>query len=89
MKKLLIGFAALPFLAGAALGGQPAPLSDVQMDQVTAGVVLNASNIFSGLTVPLSPTTSGCLCNFITGSNGYSAGPFLSIFFNGQDVTFP
>jgi len=87
MKKLLIGFAALPFLAGVAMGGQPAPLSDAQMDKVTAGA--NASNIFSGFPVPLSPTTSACLCTFITGTNGYSAGPFLSIFFGGQDVTFP
>jgi hypothetical protein len=40
MKKLLAGFAALPFLAGVAMAGQPAPLSDVQMDQVTAGLAV-------------------------------------------------
>jgi hypothetical protein len=38
MKKLLAGFAALPFLAGVAMAGQPAPLSDTQMDHVTAGL---------------------------------------------------
>lgn len=37
MNKLLAGIAALPFLAGVAMAGQPAPLSDTQMDQVTAG----------------------------------------------------
>lgn len=35
MKKLLIGLAVLPFLAGVAAAGQP--LSDQQMDGVTAG----------------------------------------------------
>jgi hypothetical protein len=37
MKRFLFGLAALPFLAGAALAGQPAPLTNAQMDQVTAG----------------------------------------------------
>lgn len=37
MKRFLFGLAALPFLAGAALAGQPAPLTDTQMDRVTAG----------------------------------------------------
>src|SRR5947199_9045012 len=37
MKKLLIGFAALPFIAGVAMAGQPMPLSEAQMDKVTAG----------------------------------------------------
>src|SRR5947209_70899 len=36
MKRLLIGFATLPFLAGIAPAIQPTPLSDVQMDRVTA-----------------------------------------------------
>jgi len=35
MKKVLMGLAALPFLAGAALAGQP--LTDQQLDRVTAG----------------------------------------------------
>jgi hypothetical protein len=37
MKKLLIGLAAMPFLAGIAMAGQPKLLSDAQMDKVTAG----------------------------------------------------
>jgi len=40
MKKLLLGLAALPFVAGVAMAGEPAPLSDSQMDQVTAGDVV-------------------------------------------------
>lgn len=35
MKKVLMGMAALPFLAGAAVAGQP--LTNQQMDRVTAG----------------------------------------------------
>jgi hypothetical protein len=35
MKKTLMGMAILPFLAGIALAGQP--LTDKQMDKVTAG----------------------------------------------------
>jgi hypothetical protein len=35
MKKVLMGLAILPFLAGVAVAGQP--LNDRQMDQVTAG----------------------------------------------------
>jgi hypothetical protein len=46
MKKLLVGLAALPFLAGVAMAGQPVPLSDAQMDKVTAG--LNVLFTFSG-----------------------------------------
>ena len=35
MKRTLMGMAILPFLAGVALAGQP--LTDKQMDKVTAG----------------------------------------------------
>jgi len=37
MKTLFMALAALPLLAGAAAAGQPQPLSDKQMDKVTAG----------------------------------------------------
>jgi hypothetical protein len=37
MNKLLIGLAALPFMVSIAMAAQPTPLSDTQMDQVTAG----------------------------------------------------
>jgi len=41
MKKVLMGVAALPFLAGVATAGQP--LTDQQLDRVTAG--FNATSI--------------------------------------------
>jgi len=37
MKRLLLGLAVLPFLAGMSMAGSPAPLTDKQMDNVTAG----------------------------------------------------
>lgn len=37
MKRLLLGLVALPFLVGVSLAAQPVPLSDTQMDAVTAG----------------------------------------------------
>lgn len=37
MKRLLMALAALPCVAGAAYAGQLQPLSDKQMDKVTAG----------------------------------------------------
>jgi hypothetical protein len=37
MKKFLFGLAALPFLAGISLAADPVPLTDKQMDTVTAG----------------------------------------------------
>jgi hypothetical protein len=40
MKKLLMGLAALPFATGVAMAGQP--LTDQQMDRVTAGYASQA-----------------------------------------------
>jgi hypothetical protein len=37
MKTLLVGLAILPFLAGVTMGGQPVPLSEVQLDKITGG----------------------------------------------------
>lgn len=37
MNRMLYGLAALPFVAGVALAGQPVQLTDKQMDKVTAG----------------------------------------------------
>ena len=37
MRKLLIGLAVVPFLSTAALAQQPLPLTENQMDSVTAG----------------------------------------------------
>ena len=37
MKKLVLGLAVLPLLAGVSLAGQTQPLTDQQMDKVAAG----------------------------------------------------
>jgi len=38
MRSLLAALTGLPFVAGFALAAQPAPLNDVQMDAVIAGI---------------------------------------------------
>ena len=48
MKKVLIGLAVLPFLTGVALAAQPIPLSDAQMDKVTAGQGDGSIAVFTG-----------------------------------------
>lgn len=40
MKVLVVGLAALPFLAGVASAGQPTVLYDAQMDKITAGSII-------------------------------------------------
>jgi hypothetical protein len=69
MKKWLFGLAVLPFLAGVSLAGQPAPLSDTQMDKVTAGfdfLEVTIQNLGSKIVAinlpPLLPCT-GCFLN--------------------------
>jgi hypothetical protein len=47
MKKVLMGLAALPLLAGVATAGQP--LTDQQMDRVTAGFTAVATADAQGL----------------------------------------
>ena len=57
MKTLLIGFATLPFLAGVAMAGQSTVLSDVQMDQVTAGDIVIPPLVVPPTTITFSPIT--------------------------------
>jgi len=65
MKKLLSGLAALPFLASLALAGQPAKLTDLQMDKVTAGhdffesFNTNFANITVWVALPAPSTCAG------------------------------
>jgi hypothetical protein len=40
MRKVLLGLLALPFLATAGLAGEARPLTDKQMDTVTAGYII-------------------------------------------------
>jgi len=70
MKKFLIGLAALPFLAGAALAGQPTPLADNQMDMVTAGFdffEVDINNVGTKVVAINNPslggTAGGCVLN--------------------------
>jgi len=51
MKRFLFGLAALPFLAGVSLAAQPVPLSDTQLDGVTAGFDFTEHAIQNGGTV--------------------------------------
>jgi hypothetical protein len=72
MKRLLFGLAALPFLAGVSLAAQPVPLSDTQMDTVTAGFDFTELKIQNGGTVLVGindPLFHGPIL----------AGPYLSI----------
>jgi len=55
MKKLLIGLAGMPFLVGVAMAGQSMPLSEAQMDRVTAGTgtefnIIGVGELTVGLT---------------------------------------
>jgi hypothetical protein len=74
MKKLLIGLVTLPFLAGAALAGQPMSLTEQQMDKVTAGFdfreleVNNVGTAWVGINVPVLRTEAGQpACGLTTG----------------------
>jgi hypothetical protein len=64
MTRLLGAVAALPFLAGVALAGQPMQLSDAQMDGVTAGFdfferdVSNTSTITVWVNKPVAPVAA-------------------------------
>jgi hypothetical protein len=66
MKKLLVGLAAVPFLAGIAMAGQPTPLSDAQMDKVTAGAW--EGEVFNGAVqiLELTHSTTGIAVEFPT-----------------------
>ena len=56
MKNLLFGLAALPFLASVALAAKP--LSDAQMDRVTAGQVTTRRRRLRLLVPPAQPAKS-------------------------------
>jgi hypothetical protein len=63
MKRLLFGLVALPFLAGVSLAAQPVPLSDKQMDTVTAGfdfVETDIQNLGSVWVAADKPLVPGC-----------------------------
>lgn len=72
MNKYALGLAVLPFLAGGAMAGQP--LSDKQMDTVTAGFTINLEeqSDFSTVLVAVNSTPLNChgLC-YINATAGF------------------
>jgi len=65
MKRFLFGLAALPFLAGVSLAAEPVPLTDKQMDKVTAGFdfvevsVQNLGTVILGIDVAPAACAAG------------------------------
>ena len=78
MKTLLVGLAALPFLAGVAMAGQPTPLSDVAMDQVTAGYTFTYQFSPPATAVNTGACTASCIL-FSNPSNDGGANGFPSL----------
>ncbi|HUK07107.1 MAG TPA: hypothetical protein VLX09_04490 [Stellaceae bacterium] len=80
MRKLLLGLAVLPFLAGVSLAGQPQALTDQQMDKIAAGFdffEIDTNNVGATATlVNIEPLGSN-LCT--------STGCFVQI----QGTTYP
>ena len=80
MKRLLLGLAVLPFLAGVTVAQEPTRLTGVQMDKVTAGwdlLELTASNTSQTLVaVYQRPTnTIACpSCYLLLNSSAFSVG---------------
>lgn len=64
MKRLLLGLAVLPFLASMSMAGTPAPLTDKQMDTVTAGFdfaeldISNTSTVLVAIDLPAVACTT-------------------------------
>jgi hypothetical protein len=77
MKKLLLGLAVLPFLAGMSMAGTPTPLTDKQMDNVTAGFdffevdISNTSATLVAVDLPAIPCMG---CYLHVGGTTYSSG---------------
>ena len=71
MKKLLGAAAALPFLASVAFAGQP--LTDRQMDTVTAGFILEIRDEtnFSATIVTVNTPPMGCKGCYLDATAGF------------------
>jgi hypothetical protein len=63
MKRLLMGLVVLPFLAGASLAASPVPLSDQQMDKVTAGFDLLETDISDTSMVTVAVNEPALTCS--------------------------
>jgi len=78
MRKLLLGLAVLPFLAGASLAGQPQALTDQQMDKVAAGfdfMEIDVNNVgATAVMVNQTPTSCGSACFLSVQGTSYPSG---------------
>jgi len=63
MKRLLMGLVVLPFLAGVSLAASPVPLSDQQMDRVTAGFDFLETEISDTSTVTVAVNEPVLTCS--------------------------
>ncbi len=77
MKRLLLGLAALPLIAGAAMAQPPIQLSDGQMDRVTAGWSLLETDVSNTSVTTVSiyqtPNTISCdSCYLLINTNSIS-----------------
>lgn len=84
MKKLLCGVAALPFLAGVALAGEPMQLNDGQMDNVTAGfdlsVIEKSNTSWTQVSIYETGTLLPCnQCYLVIGGAGNAVSRAFSI----------
>jgi len=78
MKRLLLGLAVLPFLAGVTLAQEPTKLTGVQMDKVTAGwdlmEIVSSNTSVTGVSIYQRPiNTIGCTgCYLQLNSSAFS-----------------
>jgi len=76
LKPALAGLAALPLLASVGMAGQPVPLSDTNMDQITAGFQVPLPFVFPVNLASLASLQSSQIFSFkVTGN---CAAPSLS-----------
>jgi hypothetical protein len=73
MTKLLMGFAILPFLANMAIADQPTPLTDAQMDLISAGAAVAGSGPGASNASVVASSTNGVTAG---GGAGLNAGTF-------------
>ena len=79
MKRFLIGLAVLPFLAGVSLAAQPVPLTNAQMDAITAGfdfIEVDTTNIgVVGVAVNAAAPAATCSNCYLNVVNTYYNDP--------------
>lgn len=82
MKRLLLGLAVLPFLAGISMAGSPTVLTDKQMDKVTAGFDFREVDITntSATLVAVDLPAIGCTgCYLHVGGTAYQGVQSLQV----------